>query len=487
MSLKVELTIEQTELVFQQDTAFEVTITNQAHQAVQTLHPQNCLTLPGLKVVSLKDGHEENHRRTATMFTHEFPQPLEPGQSWSGAYRLLQYMGFSEPGEYEISAMWEWDDASGRSFSEPVKVTVHGVQPRNVYTVSTVGGPGSVFYSVFIDIGQSPARLSRTGFSIVRKPEMFGTQSFGPINAAAEPCLSTPINGGATQQQWVAWFEGNDLRMGLLDHEVEEVETKVLSLSPVPKQIVPPLNHLEGAGGLTGRFFLWQGNVEGDISRFQAVNLDSQGNPKAGANLELTGTRPRWVQAAFPSDRTCRTYAITQSPDQVELQGATWSADGEPPEEVQQLGQIPGQFHGAAAMLAADDTVHGAILILEPGKEESQELGLYSWSQQPDGAFKVGDILLVPRQPKQRIERAIVAVGIQGEPVALIRFKGEPWQFFRQQTGIITLPDPVAETKLPLELFFPDSSDPLIKYCFEDKGFYFMKHTGAPAGPPISG
>ncbi|HOE96380.1 MAG TPA: hypothetical protein PLS90_01665 [Candidatus Sumerlaeota bacterium] len=487
MSLKVELTVEKTDLAFDENTRFEVTITNVGRESVMTMNPADCWTLPALRVVSIEQGLDRIYRRDPNLFIEEVPSPLLPGQSLSGTHRLLTFVKFQEPGEYEISALWEWNGKVGRAFSEPVHVTIRAMRPRHPHTVSMSGGPAAIFNSVWVNVATPPGSLTRSRYDLINKPKTVHLQSLGQIGPSAEPVLSVPINGGASDRQWIAWFEGDELRFGRVDDLTEQLDIKTLPLSPVPKQIVPPLNHQPGVAGLEGRFFLWQGNVEGDISRFQAVHLTTRGDAEPGANVMLGRLRPRWMEAAFPSNGSAQIYFVL--PTQGEnflLQAVDWSADGEP-SEVKKLAQFDGEFHGGATALAADDTLHGTLLVLEPGPEAARELGLYCWKRSAAGQFEASDILLVPREPMQKVDRAVVGVSSKGDPALLIRFQGSDWQFYDEQHGLVPLPAEIAQNDLPLELLFLISGTPVIKYAVENKGFYYLSAAGIPVETPAHG
>jgi len=192
------------------------------------------------------------------------------------------------------------------------------------------------------------------------------------------------------------------------------------------------------------------------------------------------------MQAAFLSDMTSRTYALTQDAGKVTLQGAVWSAQNEA-EKTKALVSWPGDFLAGGLMLAADNTVYGAALILESGAQSSRRLLLHNWRHDAQGKFDEGREHDLKRLPAEQVTRAIAGVGIKGEPVALLRMGDGMWESYRLNSGRKLVLDPKAVGDGPINIIFPNSTDPLIEYCDPAKGFYFMKFTGAPAGPPVSG
>ena len=255
-----------------------------------------------------------------------------------------------------------------------------------------------------------------------------------------------------------------------------------------PKHIVPPLNHFSGAQGTEGKFFLWQSNPEGTISRFQAVHVNPKGNAEAQANAMLEGTQPVWTRAAFLKNQTSRTYAASHEKSNLALQAVIWPENGEP-EPAKSLGQWDGEFIGAGTMLDGEDTVHGAILVWENGPAESRRLLLHPWRHDAEGEYEAAaEPIEIPREPGQRPIDAVVAVNVRGEPRVLVLFQDEGWRYFDPEGGLKALPEAIANTDGPLDLLFPNiAPEPLILYAEPGKGFFFIKTTGEQAGPPPSG
>ena len=76
---------------------------------------------------------------------------------------------------------------------------------------------------------------------------------------------------------------------------------------------------------------------------------------------------------------------------------------------------------------------------------------------------------------------ANVTMTADGEPVALMEIKGQPWHFFALRTGLVGLPEILDEDAMPLELVDFAPSDLFIKYCKPGWGFFFLTQKGAVA------
>src|SRR5438067_1363797 len=99
MSLLVELKIDKTTLLAQEDTSFEVIITNMAPKPVEIVRMANVYTLPAMKVSAHRGGWERVFQSPPSMFHGELTEPLPPKQSASYRSMLLNKVKFPAPGE----------------------------------------------------------------------------------------------------------------------------------------------------------------------------------------------------------------------------------------------------------------------------------------------------------------------------------------------------------------------------------------------------
>ena len=506
MSLKVELQIEKPVLLLQENCLIRVAITNDGREPVLALAPPRCYTLPGIKVVNTKTGWEKLFRKEKNLFSREEPEAIPPGQTLFAQYPIFDLVVFPAPGDYELSAMWEWDNGQGKAYSEPVALTVAETRPVFVSLESAAGSPSILQPGVWVNAVGEKASLCRVIVEGGRKPRLGGIATLGELNTVtAKPALSVPAAGGLTSSQWAAWFERDTLRIGQIVANPDPALTMTeLLLSPVPKLLVPPLNHVEGPRGIEGRFFLWQGTPDGLTSRFQAVTIGTRGEPEASANAPLTGAQPNWVEAAFLKDGRARTYALaklqtpaeakavppdtaSKQPGSVGLLGVEWGADNQPTGAAQTLGKWEGEALAGALLIADDGVVYGAALIYGPGPAPDRKLFLQPWSHAADGAFTAGEPIVIPRAPAQHPESAQIAIGPKGEPAMLIRFKKDLRYLFREETGLKRLMGYAAETEEALALFFPGTMDPMLLGTDpETHAFLLMNEDGTPRGIPLS-
>ncbi len=506
MSLKVELLVEKSTLLLQENCLIRVTITNEGRDPVTALAPPRCYTLPGFKLVNVKTGWEKVFRREKSLFSRETPETIAPGQSLTAQYPLFDFIIFPGPGEFELSAIWEWGNGQGKAFSEPVALSVTETRPVQLALAPASGSPGTMWNGVWVNAAGEKPSFCRLLVETALKPAVTGIASLGPIDSAsAKPSLSVPPSGGFTSDQWTAWFERDTLRIGLITVKPDpKIALTELMLSPVPKLLVPPLNHIDTATGVEGRFFLWQGTPDGMTSRFQTVHLSQRGEPEAGANAMLTGAQPSWVHAAFLKDGRARTYALAkiQTPAQakavtpqtsenlpgtVGLVGVEWGADNQPVLPAKTLAQWDGEAIAGGLIVTDAGDVHGAVLVYGPGAAPDRVLTLQPWTQKADGSFTAGDAIKVPREPAQQPDSAQIALSPQGDPAFLIRFQKGGRFIFRQQFGLKPLMGSAGDTDEPLVLFFPGTLDPLILGTDpESHAFLVMDQFGSPLGIPLS-
>ncbi len=200
-------------------------------------------------------------------------QMFGAGKSLESGFSLLEMCGHLSAGEYEISAIYEYDGGHERAESPPIRIAVRPALPRNL-SLDTV--QGSVVYGVWLNMATEPPHLVRSRFDLLSGGGVGETRALGTAGLHARPIPSLPPNRAPCESHWVAWIEEGALKFLHFDPELGPTPVETIALPPLEAEIVGPL-HSEPTTDLqtrpAGSALLWMGNREGTISRLREAAL----------------------------------------------------------------------------------------------------------------------------------------------------------------------------------------------------------------------
>lgn len=481
MSLEVEFTITETKLLFQQNPLCQVVLRNSGVRPVTALNPVTHPNMPILRVLDLKTGTETVHKRKGA-FTGDLYKPLGPGESWTFSFALLEYCSFPAPGNYEIVATILAADGKHPVESEPVRLEILPVTPRNLSTVTVQGGWANLLYGTSVNVEDDPPRILRYSFAPDVEGGVVDVHAVGAAPLRADAALSAPANNSVAHDHWIAWAEGDALKFVHLDRLGMPTKMRQWTLPDSSSRIVKPLHIVPGTGAsdpMHGAVMICSGAPAGRRFRLQAVTLPAAGKAVPGASVDVDGPLPEWIKSHERSDGTRFLLRIGTEDGALALRGLPWSDQGIGRRAQAALATWQGRSLGAGTCISNDDTIHGAILRLEeqPG---SWVFEWVRWSIDKSGAYSENGRQAIDWPYAKGIDRSKVSVGPRGAPAALITDDDGKLSICTADGKVSPAPLGLETGERPVEIFFLKPGEPGLIAGRVYLGFKMMRIDGSP-------
>ena len=483
MPIKVTLEPAATDLLLQGDTEATLTVTNIGDATVRVPNPDMNQDIPAFRVVEAKTGIEF-YRRLEAPAQGPILVELPPGKSLSKRFSLMPGLHLHVPGEFLVHARYFYNSGLSVAESEPVKITLRPITPRSLSTVYVQGGFSFVKCGVSINAISDPPRLVRHVFSIMSEGGASNAQEIGVCEAIDVPDISAPPNRSVSYEHWITVRRGGKF----LFHHVNAAgeATKPVAFDPPPNTIlVTPTSitpsEVDTARG-AGRALIWS-PVPGRGGTFTTLALNPDARPAPGPSMETTARTLLWCMAAerTPSATIPHVVVYAQPADsgRFALMSAPWPDRAPGGAVARPVGEITGELLGSDLFLDAEETIHGASLVLsEPRK--SRALRLVRWRVYPDGRGEVGPEHGIPWPYSHPILKVLVRVGPGGVPAALIAGTDGMWSMFEPLAGLIKLPAAVGPVGPAIDLGFQAESSPVIICGRQAIGYDIIQPDGRP-------
>lgn len=493
MTLKIDLTLEPTELTYQQDVQYRLTLTNEGREPLTLLNPATSYTMPIWHVLAPDSGQERTFRLMPRAQRAEPPeQRLEPGQSRTRCGSLFDHIEPGGPGRHEIRVEYHWNGGAFSGCSEPVVLTVTPSTPRAFHMVSERGMPSALWPMVWVDQAETGAHLMMGKLSFLDDhPEIIETH---PVEAAdvapqIQPCLCVPRNGTQAGRYWVAWLRGYRLVGFRVDHMLQPDDRRVqpTDLPEVPMTVVPPLLPVPEIGEGAAAAVLCQTAPATGRSNLQLAIIDERGRVQAGGALPIQGGQPAWTQTTALSSGDRRMYAVARQADptgrkQLTLQAIAWPKGQA---ELEGAGQalIEGTWLGAACTLTFDDRVLGAVLTEASAEPDRHFFQLHRWHQPAGGSLQLEEPLRLDVAEPNLFDQARLALDDQDKIHAMVhRIADDQWFYFdSDKLKMEPLPEPAAHAAGRVELVLMGQRRPYVMYTRPYVGFQFEPLVHAPS------
>ncbi|HEX7901278.1 MAG TPA: hypothetical protein VF950_26200 [Planctomycetota bacterium] len=473
MALDVKLAFQRTDLLYQEDSAFTLTLTNAGADPLKVTDPTRVDTTLAIKVIHVKSGVERlySHPREGKQ-----PAPRElplASKKSLTATLSLQWIAYLSPGEYDVSAVYPYNGGALTAESAPVRIKIAPTTPRN-FVLDSVQLDAPVGF--WVDLGQDPPQIVRTRFDIQLGGQVRQLLRVAKGGLRTLPVPSRSPNGVWVDGHWAGWLEGGELHVAHVDPELGTSASQKLALPAGDATIVHPLYTDPPAkpGVRPGGALLLKLSTPGrDGFRLVPVTLASD-RVTAGTALDLPGPAPSWIASFAASDKRRVVLYAQEKGGQVALSTVPWT--GGPPRE---LGTFKGELAGAAVTAAIDADLLRGTLITRLGLAEHGALERSDFELGPKGEFTPKPMGRIPAPGDDHFTEALPRVSRSGAVAALLRDqKGQ--RHLYDGTAATLLPDPYKTSPYPLDVAFKGEDQPVLLAAFKDAGFRIVLPNGQP-------
>jgi hypothetical protein len=481
MPLEVKLEIERTDLLVQENPYALVTFTNTGKTPIQYLHPSMNENSPMMRVVDLRTGAETIQ---VGHVHHEGERylPLLPGQTVSHRFKLRTRLHLTLPGEYQVSAIMVGDLGKERGESNKVNVTIRPASSRAMSIVSVSGGWAVVSYLFSINPMVEPVQITRHTIGFTNESGVDDARLVTKAPMLSEPVASAPRNRSVATNHWLAWIEEDSMRFAYYDGDKgETLVTGRWALPGKESRIVTPLNiepRTDRTRPPAGAAVVWTGDPITRSSFIQVVDLLPTGKATAGARATLTSYRPLDIASFARSDGKRLVTYIDATATGIALHTLPWPDQALASNPPKKLCEWKGEFIASGAVLDAKDGVLGATMMLLEA-QTNPRLVIVKWSLDEKNQFtqEAPDVVQWPYA--NAIRSAIVRVGPDGNPAALIVSGEGRWYFYDGYEKVTPAPPVLAVSRMPMDMVFVDRGRPILISSVPSQGLKLLFPDGS--------
>ncbi len=482
MPLEVRLEIERTDLLVQENPYATIAFTNTGKAPIQYLHPAGHENSPMMRVIDVRTG-AETMQVGHSPHAGEQPTPLLPGQTVTHRFKLRTRLNLTLPGEYQVSAIMLGDLGKERGESNKVTVKIKPASSRAISITSVSGGWASVSYLFSINPMVEPTQITRHVVGFTNESGVDDARLICKAPMLAEPVGSSPRNRSVATNHWIAWIEDDSMRFVYFDGDKGEATSPgKWTLPGKESMIVAPLNiepRTDRTKPPAGAALVWTGDPVSRTSFVQVVDLPSPGKATAGSKAVLTSYRPLDIASHARSDgKRLMTY-IESSGAGISLHTMPWPDQALASNPPKKLAEWKAEFvpGGAGAVLDKEDTVRGATLMLTDPDTNPKPV-IVKWSLDSKQQFTQEAADPVEWPYAKVIRRAIVRVGPDGTPAALLGDMEGNWFFYDGYESVKPVPAELAMTGMPLEMVFVDRGRPILIGSVPSRGLKLLYPDG---------
>ncbi len=486
MSLQLQFSMDSTNLLYQQDTNIHVTLANIGQVSLDVMHPKMDNSQPIVHVTNSNTGNEEIFRSLPD--SHKFgeePLLLAPGQQLLYDFNLLGIVTNLDPGTYEVSLAWEFNQGNEVAESESMGLTVLPTTPQNIHLVDAVGGRGTVKNCIWVNLAGDTPRIVRSSLSLQQGGTVSNIMAVAPSKLKAKPVMSAPASGLPLRNHWVAWIEGLVLKYTHVDSDLGVLPTRHISLPNPFLEIVKPL-YSEQSGDPAirppGEALLYQETA--GASQFSLIRLElREENVSNTSVVSFFGPKPSWIMShVFTPDKRVVTYLQKQGTE-VALYLAVWPSEKNNQESPIRISSWEGNLRGIDARLGKDKVIRGGLIIEKTNQDGVWQVFFISWSISETGEVKIGPEQILDWEPANAIAEARIAINDTGVSAALIKDEEGTWHVWSSE-GLSMVGPKYQKSKQPVKIAFIDGvGKPCLICASVAHGLEIVNIDGTPIPP----
>ncbi len=476
MTLKVELSIEKTQLLIGENPICSVRLKNTGRESLEIMQPLGGGGMPAFRMVNRMTGEDRIFYGYVEKSGIPTTQLLAPDEVVPLQIPLLHNLKTLTAGEYLISAVYQFNNGRNQAESEPVKVIVRSPAVRNLFLDSV---QGSSVYGVGINQAAEPVEIVAIRFDLMTGGGVGMTEVVGNGDLQSKPYISLPNNLAASAGNWIAWLENNALKFTHFDENLGVSAVGSFVLPSANAEIVPPLYiQADAPWGrrAPGDVLLWsggEGSLQSSLNVVHLVSTEKEVAAKPGIKINFSARRPVWAMQHIRSNGTRLVTYLEAVNDQLNLSAISLPGQGDRAAECNKIWSLQGDLVAAGATMGLDDVVRGAVLVWT-GSGDSQKLELIGWSLDNNGGLTEHYRHTLPWSPMVPVGSARVRVRENGVPAVLLSTLEVEWFVFDGYGKTTTVPETYKETRLAIDLAFLNGSE-VVLLCEEKNGGFTVK------------
>jgi len=488
MSLRIQLSLEDTELLYQQNVYMTIFLKNVGANPLSVDVPAMDENNPVVHLTNIQTGVEDTIQHFASARAADMaPGQLPPGEVAQAGFYLLDYAPELEPGFYDVCVSWFYENGQKQAKSNSIRIKILPDTPKNMTMANAVGGQGEIKYAAWINLAGDPnlpPDIVRGRFTFKKGGGVSEVQKVTAANVQSIPVLSSPMVGNVAASQWVAWLGNGSLNYCHVDDELGVSEIANVPVAFEELEIIPPIYSAEVEDTTVrplGGVLLQHPQPGGSEFRLDTVQLAAD-EAKSLGHLIVAGDKPVWAMSHVRSSQQWLVTYLQEQQSGLLLSYCPWPGfPTENPAPVN-LALWKSQFIAANATVAADDTIHGGILMWKKPKEKPRRLVLETWTLVGDNINTQEHPLDWP--PNQLIKDARVGVSDTGLLVALLADEEGNWFVTVNGGEFQPLPVEIQKTRQVLDIAFMEGEgDPLLVCGNISRGFNILQLDGMPLPP----
>ncbi|MCL5270485.1 MAG: hypothetical protein M1457_08040 [bacterium] len=473
MALVIEISLEQNRLNVQESTPVTIKLHNPGSQPINIANTARQVLQPVFFARNSQTGEKLAFRRPwFAGVASAAPDQLAAGEKFTWEAPLTVMAPIEAPGDYELTAEYQWDNGAKTARSTPVALTLLPVQVRSLIMGMSRQPDFAIFYLFWTQQVNGDCRLMRTMVYNHDVPTITETRFVESVPPGTEPQVSTTAIGGNPLRTWVAWLNGRILQCRFVGDDAANEAVISEELPDVKAHILDGPVMLDT---LAGEIPLWLAAPASSRSKFQLAVIGRGGLRPAG-DLLLPEDEPAWSRTVLLSNRQRRLYFAVNQENETILQQTGWGDDSEFT-PVKELARHPGRVIGGGLSLLQQEIVTG-VLVIQSGNSAGT-LELLPWHHAPNQNFLLGEPESVVFNQAAMIDEVLVRINTNMEAFVVVRAVRQ-WHYRQPGGPFAPLGGAAGVTKGPLAMFFNALQQPLFVYTKPGQGFYFCDPAGIP-------
>jgi len=464
MPLEIKLHIEKTDLLVQQNPACRITYTNKRDTPIRYLHPSEHENSPMWRIVELRTGAESFQVGHAREFGDQ-PTPLPPGQTVAFDFQMRSRLELSVPGEYEVSAIVAYDGGKERAESNKIKLRIAPVAARALTIVPVSGATSSVWYAFSVNAMADPNQICRHTLGLSHESGVTDADAVAKAAFASVPVASAPQNQSIATSQWLAWIEDGAMRFTHFNPDAGGAAAiGKWALPAAEVKIIAPLftePDEDPAKAPPGAALLWIGDPVKRAAYLQVVDFTAPGRASTSAKALLPTYPLLDAQTHARSDGRRTVTFTTQTDGGIALYTAPWPNQALASNAIKKVAEWKAEFLAGAAIVDTEDRVRGATLMVSDPATLRKPV-IIRWTLDPKDGFTQEAPDPVEWPYAVEIHRAVVRVGPDGVPAALLANAAGVWYCYDGFESVTPVPAILAASKLPIDIVFVGPGQPLL-------------------------
>ncbi len=487
MSLKLVLTIDQTNLLYRQDVLCHVLITNNGSEPISLKLAKMDMTQPIIRVVNVQTDKEKTYSSDPSghVMAEESMQ-FSPGQSTQEEFSLLEKIPDLQAGEYRISVIWEYNEGEARAESDPVQITISPSSPVTLNLVDAVAGRSGNKLGVWWDRGGKTPSIYYGMFSLMTGGGIKNIIKISSVAQHSKPVLSASGPGIPLRSHWIAWVNDNNVVFySHVDSNKEVLGLRKINLPPGQWTIISPLYNFETKDSnstQSGEIILCGGEDNVNNFRILSIRISNHG-AEINKNAVITGSFPLWITSHINHKGEQTISYLQGKTKKLSLYSLPWPGENSSVQVPNPLTSWSGSLVGITTRMDKNGVIHGASLI--QNERDQAKIEFDNWSISNGNFSQVIKTKDIAWFAEQKIIAGKIATSDRDKTVFTITTENGKMYSYDGEGSLQTMSKKIGQDHLTHEIGFLHD-EPVLITGSENIGFRVQTFHDCPPDVPSS-